>query len=110
MSSTSGVTPWSANTSTSPIFWHTMPLAPASSCSRPIAGILCVLMCGRFPMPVPVEVRLHAADVVLHGVEVDRDHRGVEVLDPHAAPSWVRTTEPPDPAGAAPVGAGLRDS
>src|SRR5882724_10270376 len=42
--------PASTNTSTSPSFWQVMPMAPASICIRPIAGILCVLMCGRLAM------------------------------------------------------------
>ena len=44
------MTPAFTNTSTSPSFWHVMPMAPASICIRPIAGILCVLMCGRLPI------------------------------------------------------------
>src|ERR1700675_2783575 len=47
----SSATPASTKTSTSPIFWQVMPMAPARIWSFPIAGILWVLMCGRLPMP-----------------------------------------------------------
>src|SRR5713101_7539918 len=47
----SSATPASTKTSTSPIFWQVMPIAPARIWSFPMAGILWVLMCGRLPMP-----------------------------------------------------------
>ena len=51
VSSTSSATLASAKTSTSPSFWQVMPTAPAAICIWPMAGILCVLMCGRLPSP-----------------------------------------------------------
>src|SRR5574342_10541 len=47
----SSATPASTKTSTSPIFWQVMPMAPACIWSFPMAGILWVLMCGRLPIP-----------------------------------------------------------
>ena len=46
-----------------------------------MAGILCVLMCGRLPMPCLREVRLHPADIVLHDVHVHGDGGRVEIAD-----------------------------
>src|SRR4029453_3500445 len=54
------------------------------------------------PDAVPVQVGLHAPDVVFHDVEVDRDDRGVELLDPHASPPGCeaagRRTRPTPPS------------
>src|SRR6266487_4138473 len=47
----SSATPAATKTSTSPIFWQVMPMAPPCIWSLPMAGILWVLMCGRLPMP-----------------------------------------------------------
>ena len=47
----SSATPAAAKTSASPTFWQVMPAAPAAICIAAIAGILWVLMCGRFAMP-----------------------------------------------------------
>ena len=79
----SSATPASTNTSASPSFWQVMPIAPAAICIFAIAGILCVLMCGRLPTPAPVELRLRARDIGFEPVEVDRDGRRVELAHKH---------------------------
>src|SRR5688500_15663288 len=47
----SSAAPASTKVSTSPSFWQVMPTAPAAICISAIAGILCVLMCGRLAIP-----------------------------------------------------------
>ena len=55
--SRSSVTPASTKISASPSFWQVRPVAPAATCMAPIAGILCVLTCGRLRFPAPETIR-----------------------------------------------------